>query len=102
MGVDRRLDLGATDILNDADDDVLLAVDDEQIFVLVEIAEVAGADIAVGEEGGLRRFGIDPIALELADRADAPLAHLPQRRRLDRKRTRLHYRPYGASRMPSA
>src|SRR3546814_17530297 len=38
-------------------------------------------EIAVGEEGGLRRFGIVPIALEIADRADAHLAHLPLRQR---------------------
>ncbi len=43
-GVAFRLDLGRRDILAAADDDVLLAVDDEQIAVLVEIADVAGAD----------------------------------------------------------
>ena len=45
MGVDRGLDLLHADILAAADDDVLLAIDDEQIFVLVEIADVAGAEI---------------------------------------------------------
>ena len=45
MGVDRRLDLLRADILAAADDDVLLAVDDEQIAVLVEIADVAGPEI---------------------------------------------------------
>src|SRR3546814_11678965 len=46
------------------------------------VAEVAGAEIAIVEEGGLRRFGIVPIAFEIADRADADLAHLPLRERL--------------------
>src|SRR3546814_4107252 len=58
VGIDRRLDLGATDILAAADDDVLLAVDDEQILVGVEIAEVAGAEIAIGEKGGLGRLRV--------------------------------------------
>src|SRR3546814_19697348 len=71
VGIDRRLDLGATDILAAADDDVLLAVDDEQILVGVEIAEVAGAEIAIGEKGGLGRLRVVPIAVEIADGTDA-------------------------------
>ena len=46
-GVAGRLDLGRRNVLAAADDDVLLAVDDEQIAVLVEIADVAGAHEAV-------------------------------------------------------
>ncbi len=76
MGVDRLLDLDAGDVLAAADDDVLLAVDDEQIAVLVEIAEVAGEEIAVGAHRRGRRFGIVPIAEEIADRADRDFAGL--------------------------
>src|SRR3546814_947810 len=86
--IDRRLDLGATDILAAADDDVLLAVDDEQILVGVEIAEVAGAEIAIGEKGGLGRLRVVPIAVEIADGPDAHLARLALRQ--DRKSTRLN------------
>src|SRR3546814_12004370 len=74
MFVDRRLDFLAADILAAADDDVLLAVDDEQIAVLVEIAEVARTEIAIVEECRLRRRLIVPIALEIGDRADADFA----------------------------
>src|SRR3546814_9478050 len=88
VGIDRRLDLGATDILAAADDDVLLAVDDEQILVGVEIAEVAGAEIAIGEKGGLGRLRVVPIAVEIADGPDAHLARLALRQ--DRKSTRLN------------
>src|SRR3546814_18526057 len=38
VGIDRRLDLGATDILAAAEYDVLLAVDDEQIPFGLDIA----------------------------------------------------------------
>jgi hypothetical protein len=64
-GVDLRLDFGAGDILPAADDDVLLAVDDEEITVLVDIADVAGADVAVGGEGSFGRFGVLPIAFDI-------------------------------------
>ena len=64
-GVAGRLDLGRRDILAAADDDVLLAVDDEQIAVLVEIADVAGADIAVGGEQRRGRFRVAPIAFDV-------------------------------------
>src|SRR6185369_15978975 len=40
--VERRLHFGRGDILAAAQDDVLLAVDDEQITVFVEVADVAG------------------------------------------------------------
>ena len=51
MLIERGFDFGAADILAAADDDVLLAVDDEQIAVLVEIAEIAGAEKAVVGKG---------------------------------------------------
>src|SRR3546814_20864766 len=73
MFVDRRLDLLTADILAATDDDILLAVDDEQIAVLVEIAEIARTEIAIVEKGRLRRRLIVPIALEIGDRADAHL-----------------------------
>src|SRR3546814_12937968 len=72
----------ATDILAAADDDVRLAVDDEQILGGVEIAEVAGAEIAIGEKGGLGRLRVVPIAVEIADGPDAHLARLALRQRL--------------------
>src|SRR3546814_19607257 len=50
MGIERGLHLLAADILAAADDDVLLAVDDEKIAVLVEIADIAGAGVARWEE----------------------------------------------------
>ena len=62
-GVDLRFDLGAGDILAAADDDVLLAVDDEQIAVLVDVADVAGADVAVRGEGGARSLPGPPNSI---------------------------------------
>jgi len=59
--VDRRLDFLAADILAAADDDVLLAVDDEQIAVVVEIADIAGQEIAIGAERRGGRIGPMPI-----------------------------------------
>src|SRR3546814_1439665 len=75
MFVDRRLDLLTADSLAATDDDTLLAVDDEQIAVLVEIDEIARTEIAIVEKGRLRRRLIVPIALEIGDRADAHLTH---------------------------
>ena len=69
------LDLDAGYVLAAADDDVLLAVDDEQISVLVEIAEVAGAEIAVPGEGRFGRLVVFPVTAEIGQRADAHLAH---------------------------
>src|SRR4051812_174542 len=79
MGVDRRLDLLAADILAAADDDVLLPVDDEQIFVLVEIADVAGAKVEVGGEGGGGGGRVVPVSADVGGGADGDLAPLARR-----------------------
>ena len=72
--VNRRLDLLARDILAAADDDVLLAIDDEEIAVLVEIADVARQEITVSGEGCGGLLGPVPIFPEIAHRADADFA----------------------------
>ena len=53
--VEDVLDLARVDVVAAADDQVLLAVDDEEEAVLVDVAEVAGVEPAVGDRlgGGL-------------------------------------------------
>ena len=53
-----RFDFGGRDVLAAADDDVLFAVNDEQIAVLVEVADIAGADEPVGREQGSVASGL--------------------------------------------
>ena len=56
------LDLDAVDVLAAADDHVLLAVGDEEEALVVEVADVAGVEPAVGVDrlgGGL---GLVPVA----------------------------------------
>jgi hypothetical protein len=55
--VQHLLDLARVDVVAAADDEVLLAVDDEQVAVLVGVAEVAGVEPAVLERLG-RRLGL--------------------------------------------
>src|SRR3546814_19293475 len=74
MGIERGLHLLAADILAAADDDVLLAVDDDKIAVLVEISDIAGADVAVGGEEDLGRLRIAPVAAYISGAADVDLA----------------------------
>ena len=50
--VERGFDLGRVDVLAAADDDVLQPVDDVEVAVGVEAAEVAGVEPAVGERLG--------------------------------------------------
>ena len=90
-GVAGRLDLGGGDVLAAADDDVLLAVDDEQITVLVEIADVAGADVAVGGEQRLGRLRVAPIALDVGRRCGSRFRRA--RRAADARRRRRGSRP---------
>ena len=45
--VEHRLDLAGRDVLAAADDQVLLAAGDEQVAVLVQVADVAGVQPAV-------------------------------------------------------
>ena len=54
VGVQHVLDLARVHVVPAADDELLLAADDEQEPVLVEIAEVTGVEPAAGE--GARRW----------------------------------------------
>ena len=61
--VEHLLDLARVDVVAAADDQVLLAVDDEEVAVLVHLGHVAGAEPAVvGDRllGGLRRGSSSP------------------------------------------
>ena len=78
-GITFGLDLGRGDILAAADDDLLLAVDDEQIAILVEVADVARADPTVRADRRLGRFGIAEIALDVSRSSDADFAGLARR-----------------------
>ncbi|MCY1346972.1 hypothetical protein D9M69_330700 [compost metagenome] len=61
MRVQGRLDLDGIDIEAAGDDHVLLAVDDEQVARLVQVAQVAGLPEAVVELGG-GAFGVVVVA----------------------------------------
>ena len=74
------LDLDAVDVLAAADDHVLLAVGDEEEALVVEVADVAGVQPAVGIDrlgGGL---GLVPVAGHEDRAGDAHLAGLARRR----------------------
>src|SRR5579875_2864906 len=78
--VEHLLDLARVDVVAAADDELLLAVDDEEVAVLVDPAHVAGVQPAVDD--GLRR-GLRPLPVaahhvvaldhDLADLADGHL-----------------------------
>ena len=55
---EQLLDLGRADVLAAADDDVLLAVDDREEPVVVDHADVAGLEPAVGVERSRRQRGV--------------------------------------------
>src|SRR3954469_6975405 len=77
-GVDRLLDHLRIDVEAAGDDHVLLAVDQEEIAVAIDIADVAGEEAAVDE--GLRgSFGLIPIAPDDVRALDADLADLARR-----------------------
>jgi hypothetical protein len=59
--VQHLLDLARVDVVAAADDEVLLAVDDEQVAVVVGVAEVAGVEPAVLERLR-RRLGLVVVA----------------------------------------
>ena len=74
------LDLARIDVVAAADHQVLLAVDDEQIAVLVDISQVAGVEPATGERlGGLLRPPV--IGLHHVVAADDDLADVLRARR---------------------
>ena len=61
--VEDLLDLARVDVVAAADDELLLAVDDEEVAVLVDAADVAGAEPAVGVDrlgGRLRAASSSP------------------------------------------
>src|SRR4029079_4084952 len=64
------------DILAAPDDDVLLAIDNEQVAVLVDVADVAGLEISIGGKCPGSRLVIFPIAFDVGGRADGNLATL--------------------------
>ena len=73
MGGDDLFDFARPDLEAAGLDEVLLAVDEEEVAVVVEVADVAGEDPAVAEHvGGL--FGALPIAIHDLGGADDDLA----------------------------
>jgi len=62
--VDVALDLGRVDVVAATDDQVLAAADDVDITALVDPADVAGLEPAVGSEFFFRLFRHAPVALE--------------------------------------
>ena len=84
MFVDRGFHLLARNILAAADDDVLLAIDDEQIPARIDIADVAGQEVPVGGERRLGRIGASVIFGEVAHRPNRHFAAFALRDRLAR------------------
>src|SRR3954453_6261638 len=76
--VEHLLDLARVDVVAAADDHVLLAVDDEEVPVLVDLRHVAAVEPAVAD-GLRRRVGLAPVALHDVVAADDDLAHLTLR-----------------------
>src|SRR5690606_33566933 len=67
VGLEQALDLLGRDVLSArGDDDVLLAVGDPQVAVLVDLADVAGGEPAVGAEHGGGLIGAVVVALHHA------------------------------------
>ena len=73
--VERLLDLARVDVVAAADDQVLLAVDDEEVAVLVLLGHVAGEEPAVGD-GLLGLLLLAPVALHHVLAPDRDLADL--------------------------
>src|SRR3954451_17699311 len=74
MRVQRLLDLARVDVVAAADDQLLLAVDEEQIALFVEAADIAGRQPAVGVDRVARRFVIVPVAGDHGRPAELDLA----------------------------
>ena len=79
------LDLDAVDVLAAPDDHVLLAVGDEEEAVLVEVADVAGVQPAVGVDGLGGGLGLVPVAGHEDRAGDADLAGLADAERRCRR-----------------
>src|SRR4051794_27425863 len=75
MLVEDLLDLARIDVVAGADDHVLLAVDDEEVPVLVDLRQVAAVEPAVADRLA-RGIGPVPIALHHVVPADDDLADL--------------------------
>ena len=75
MLVEDVLDLARIHVVSATDDHVLLAIDDEEVTVLVDPGQVAGAEPAVIVDrvcGGLR---VVPVTLHHVVAADHDLSH---------------------------
>ncbi len=68
MFLQRRLDSAAADVLSPPYDQILDAIDDEEVALLVQIGDVAGAEPAVDD--GLRR-GLRPVPVTSDQRGAA-------------------------------
>ena len=75
MLVEDLLDLARVDVVAAADDQLLLAVDDEEVAVLVDLAHVAAVEPAV-DDGLLGRLLAVPVALHDVVALDDDLADL--------------------------
>ena len=76
--VEHLLDLAGIDVVAAADDQVLLAIDDEEVAVLVDLREVTGVEPAAAHRLG-RRVGTLPVALHHVRALDDDLPHLALR-----------------------
>src|SRR5215210_978950 len=74
--VQHLLDLARVDVVAATDDQVLLAVDDEEVAVLVHLGHVARAEPALLRDGLLVRVVTVPVALHDVVAADHDLADL--------------------------
>ena len=76
MFISRSFNFGAANIFAATDDDVFLAIHDEQIAVLVQIPDVARPEKSIGGKGITRRCFIVPIAVEVGNRANSDFTAL--------------------------
>ncbi len=76
MGREHALDLDRVDVVAAAYVHLLAATDEAQAAAVVDPAEVAGADEAVGSERGPRLLGVAPVARHHCGGAQADLADL--------------------------
>ena len=82
MPEQNRLELGGRDLHALVLDELLDAVDDEHVAVLVDVADVARVQPALGVDRGRRRVGAAQIALHHDGPAYPDLALLAARQRL--------------------
>ena len=75
--VQHLLDLARVDVVAAADDHLLLAIDEEQVAVLVEVAEITGGEPALAVDRGRRRVRVVPVAADDRRSAELHLTHAP-------------------------